>query len=101
MGETIPVPSLVKTRVLLTILLKVIYMSFKLTVIPALELDTKGITFTFNTREELEAASNSCALLILHLQDSLNVMKDYSGFHIKEYLEDGEWIELEELEDVN
>ena len=70
-------------------------MNFKLTVHPCLESAFEAYTsMKFETKQELLAAKNSCANLLLFLQDQLGAMDDESNMFICEQFIDGEWEEL-------
>lgn len=72
-------------------------MKFRLTIHPAFDLDMQAnIKKKFKTKEEMIAAKDSCADLLLFLQGELTVMKDYSNMFVQEVFEDGEWVEIEE-----
>lgn len=72
---------------------------FKLTIFPAIDRGFNAISFEFDSVAEMMAAKNSCADLLLFLQDDLKVMRDYSnGFEVEEFI-DGEWEEYENWED--
>jgi len=69
---------------------------YKLSICPALEKSFDFIDFFFDTKEELEAAAETSALLLLYLQDKLKVMYDFSNVFEKSYrIQDGDWIEIE------
>ena len=72
-------------------------MKYRLTVIPALEKALTGKVFEYETEEELEAAANGIAIILLFLPE-IGAMSDYSNSFVKEYLIDGEWELLEEVE---
>lgn len=71
-------------------------MNFRLTIIPALERSTRGVKFEFSTKAEMIAASDSCADLLLFLQDKIAVMPDYSNIFTREEKIDGEWLDGED-----
>jgi len=68
---------------------------YRLIVYPALDLANKSMQLEFKTKEEAVASSDSCANLLLFIQDDLKAMKDYSNSFYLEVFEDGEWIELD------
>jgi len=68
---------------------------FRLTINPAIEKTNKTIGFPFASKEEMEASSNNLADMLLFLQDSINVMPDYSNIFIREEFINGEWVEIE------
>jgi hypothetical protein len=79
---------------------QVIDMKFKLEITPAFEVSGKFISFEFETAKEMLAAKNTCADLLLYMQDKLKIMPDYSNsFDMCECSEDGEWYDYEEDED--
>lgn len=69
---------------------------YKLKIFPVLEQSMSEKSFLFETKEEMLAASNTCADLLLWLQDGLKVMKDYSNIILQYHLQGDEWIEYEE-----
>ncbi len=70
---------------------------YRLKIHPAIEFDMDQILeLEFNSIGEVGAAKNSCAHLLLFVQDTLGVMGDYSNIFIIEALVDGEWQELDE-----
>ena len=72
-------------------------LKYKLTIYPTLDLDSNSFKeFLFNTAEEMTAAKNTCADLLLFLQDEITVMKDYSNMFIEERFVDGEWEDVDE-----
>jgi hypothetical protein len=50
----------------------------------------------FETKQELLVAKNSCADLLIFLQDQLRAMDDESNMFICEEFIDGEWEELDD-----
>lgn len=69
---------------------------FKLTIMPALEKGPVGVSFEFDTAAEMIAAKNTCADILLFIQDELKAMRDYSNsFEMEEFI-DGEWEEFED-----
>lgn len=74
---------------------------FRLSIIPAVELGVnKSKDFFFKTKEELFAAKNTAACLLLFMQDDLKIMSDYSNmFSTEEYIGDY-WEEVEEEDDT-
>ncbi len=73
-------------------------MKFRVSVMAALEVSREYLMIKCDTLEEVLAAKEAMALLLLHLQDKLAVMKDYSNMFVVEIFEDGEWVEFDELE---
>lgn len=73
-------------------------MNYRLTIYPALERDNKQpFQMLFETAEQMVAASECAANLLLFLQDKIHVMKDYSNVFIMEVRDsDGEWIEYDD-----
>ncbi len=71
-------------------------MKYRMTVYPAVEAGNPSTRFLFETKIELEAAKNSCADLLLFMQDMAKVMDDYSNMFVCEKNVDGEWEEIEE-----
>lgn len=74
-------------------------MKNRLTVIPALEISKEPLVMQFETEQELDAARDAVANMLLFLQDKLRVMPDYSNVFTKEEFVDGEWVENDEEED--
>ena len=75
-------------------------MKFKLTIYPALEAGNPSVSYRFETLKELNAAKDTCADLLIFLQDKAKVMNDYSNMFLKESLsESGEWLEIDEMDD--
>jgi hypothetical protein len=70
---------------------------FRLTIAPAVELGVdKSKEFFFKTKEELFAATNTAADLLLYLINDLDIMPDYSNiFDTEQYVGDY-WEEVEE-----
>lgn len=69
--------------------------SYRLNVIPALEVSKDIKQFTFNTLAEVVAAQNTLADMLLYLQDDLKVMLDYSNvIGIDHYIDD-EWVPID------
>lgn len=71
-------------------------MKFKLTIHPAIEAGNQSIEFMFDTELEAQAAHESCADLLLFLQDTAHVMQDFSNMFVIEEKINGEWVELED-----
>jgi hypothetical protein len=72
-------------------------MKFKLTIHPCLETANQAYTTGFfETKNELVAAKNACANLLLFLQDQLKAMDDESNMFICEEHVDGEWKEIDD-----
>ncbi len=71
-------------------------MDYKLTIYPIMDTSMDAhTTYNFETEKELMAGKNSCADLLLYLQDKLKAMDDESNMFICEKLINGEW------EDIN
>jgi len=72
---------------------------YKLTIYPAYCLDhTASKEMLFSTVDEMKAARNACADLLLFMQDEMTIMNDYSNMFIEEQFVDGEWEEIDEEE---
>jgi len=69
---------------------------YRLTIIPAMEVSSKSISFEFGSKLELDNAKNNIADLLLFIQDDVKAMEDYSNVFICECFEDGEWQEIED-----
>ena len=71
---------------------------YRLTVFPAIEATDRPSTMMyFTTMQEIGAAKEACADLLLFLHD-ISVMKDYSNMFICEVYENGEWLDIDEEE---
>lgn len=70
--------------------------NFSLTIIPAIEAGCASKRFLFESVIELQAARDTCADLLLYMQDILKIMNDYSNCFIVEQKIDGEWVELDD-----
>ena len=71
-------------------------MDYKLTIYPTMEISNDNIVLTFETKAEMMAGKNSCADLLLFLQDKSKVMADYTNCFLCEEFVDGEWEEAED-----
>jgi hypothetical protein len=72
-------------------------MKYKLTIWPALEAAAQEIEFLFETAEQMVVAKDTCADLLLFMQDKMKIMPDYSNtFEMEEFI-DEEWEEYEEF----
>lgn len=74
-------------------------MKYKLTIMPALEVSSKKISFEFETKVEMMTCHSNMADLLLFIQDDVKAMKDYSNVFIREELVDGEWEDIDDWED--
>jgi len=72
-------------------------MKYRMTIYPAIEHGNHAVKFGFETADQMVAAKDVVAGLLLFLQDTAGVMKDYSNVFCLEQLFDGEWEEYEEL----
>jgi hypothetical protein len=70
-------------------------MNYKLTIFPSGHHDTY-IEFLFEKKDQVIAALNTSADLLIFMQDKAKIMDDYSNFFIAEVKIDGVWIELED-----
>lgn len=70
-------------------------MKYRLTIYPAIEETTDSLTFYYDTIEQLSAANDSTADLLLYLQDKAKIMKDYSNVFIGEEKKGNDWFEIE------
>lgn len=76
-------------------------MNFKLTISPAIEADGNPFKqFMFETKLEAKAASSTCADLLLFMRDQAKVMDNYSNFFVIEEKINGEWVDLEDIDDL-
>ncbi len=71
-------------------------MNFRLTIFPALEAGNPSASYLFTSKCEMEAAENTCADLLLFMQDKAKIMDDYSNMFLKEQHIDGEWQEMDD-----
>ena len=72
-------------------------MKYRLTITPAFEASRKYIELAFETAEQMIVSKDSCAALLLFIQDELGLMKPYSNMMVMEEFIDGEWEEYEEF----
>ena len=72
-------------------------MKYQMTISPALEKGSSSVEFGYETAEQMIAAKDTAAGLLLFIQDEMKVMPDYSNMFILEENVDGEWLEYEEL----
>ncbi len=72
-------------------------MKYRMTIHPALEAGNYAVKFGFETTEQMLVAKDVAAGLLLFLQDTAGVMKDYSNVFFLEHQIDGEWEEYEEF----
>jgi len=70
-------------------------MKFSLTIYPAVEAGNPSVRFMFETKLEADAARNTCADLLLFIQDKAKVMEDYSNIFTLEEKRNGEWVGLD------
>jgi hypothetical protein len=73
-------------------------MKYRMTIHPALEAGNHTVKFGFETAEQMIVAKYVAAGLLLFLQDTAVVIKDYSNVFFLEELVDGEWEEYEEFD---
>lgn len=72
-------------------------MNYKLIISPVVDSYPNAFTsFQFETEAELRAAADTCADLLLFLQDKAKCMRDESNMFILLHMQDGEWEELED-----
>ena len=69
---------------------------FKLTVYPDMDhhID-KGMESSYRTAEEMQAAKNAMASLLIFMQNDLEMMLDHSNMFVEEWFIDGEWEEFD------
>ena len=72
-------------------------MKYRLIIMPALEHGNESMVIKFETAEQMVVAKNSCAVLLLFMQDKMKIMPDYSNTFDMEEFVDGEWEEYEEI----
>lgn len=70
-------------------------MKYKLTIYPAMGHEYIWTQFYFESKEELMAARNTSADLLLFLQDQAKIMPDYSNMFVCEELINGNWEDTE------
>jgi hypothetical protein len=71
---------------------------YRLTVYPDYDGNKeKSVQFFFETKQELNAASDSTGDMLLFLQDELKLMPDHPNLFVSEKLIDGEWEEPDEF----
>lgn len=71
--------------------------NFSLTIIPAIEAGGGNKEFLFKSLDELVAARETCADMLLFMQNTLKIMDDYSNCFISEKrISASEWIELDD-----
>ena len=70
-------------------------MSFRLTINPAMSEGNNTISFTYTTNDQMDRSANDMADMLLFLQDTIQVMPDYSNMFIKEQFVGGDWEEVE------
>jgi len=70
-------------------------MKYKLEITPAIELGTNAIVLVFSTIDEMRAASESCADLLLFLHKN-GAMTDYSNMFLMYELDGDEWVEVDD-----
>ena len=76
--------------------------NYRLIIYPALEVMNRGVEFVLSTKEELSAAYETSAALLLFVQDEMNAMEDFSNMFVQEEIIDGVWVEIDEWdEDIN
>jgi hypothetical protein len=69
-------------------------MPYKLTIYPVMDTNVEACaTFKFATKDEMLAGKNTCADLLLYLQDQIGAMDDESNMFTCEEFVDGEWEE--------
>jgi len=64
---------------------------------PAIEVSGKEVVFTYETAEQMIAARDTAADLLLFVQDTMKIMPDYSNIFYLEVKVNGEWEEYEEF----
>jgi hypothetical protein len=72
--------------------------NYRLSIRPAIEKTTLELVCDFESAAEMVAAKDTAASLLLFLQDSANVMKDYSNFFLMEACGDSGWVVYDEEE---
>jgi len=70
-------------------------MDYKMEIFPALEAGNPSIIFMFDSKEEMIAAKDTVADLLLFMQDKAHVMDEYSNMFCMEEIVDGEWQEVD------
>ena len=70
-------------------------MKYKLTIYPAFEAGNPTVEFKFDSVIELIAAKETCADLLLFIQNETNIMPSYSNMFYMEELIDEDWEKFE------
>ena len=70
-------------------------MKFKLVIYPAIEAGNPSVEYKFETRKEMMAALDTCASLLIFMQDKAQVMDDFSNALIMYKFVNGEWTEID------
>ena len=71
-------------------------MKYRMSAFPAMEKTNESKGFLFKTREEMIAARDTSADLLLFLQDDPRVMQDYSNMFFLEEMVGDVWEEYDE-----
>ena len=71
-------------------------MKYRMSAFPAMEKTDDSKSFLFKTGEEMIAARDTSADLLLFLQDDLRVMQDYSNMFFLEEMVGDVWEEYDE-----
>ena len=72
-------------------------LNFSLRITPAIEQGGGYKEFLFDSLKELNAAKDTCADMLLFMQDRLKIMDDYSNSFVSEQrISDSEWVELDD-----
>lgn len=71
--------------------------TWKLEVMPAMEVTSKSFEEEFYTYQEALAASNFASGLLLFMQDEEKIMNDYSNLFVLSNFIDGEWVDIEDM----
>lgn len=72
-------------------------MKYRLLIMPALEHGNDSMEIKFETAEQVVAAKNACADLLLFMQNKMKIMPDFSNSIDMEVFIDGDWEEYKEF----
>lgn len=70
---------------------------YRLSISPALEVARKEVAFSFKNLDEMLAAKNTTANVLLFLHD-IKAMYDYSNMFVMEEWDGSEWLEIDEYD---
>lgn len=70
-------------------------MKFKLVIYPALDLGSISVEYKFETKKEMVAALDTCADLLIFMQDKAKIMDDFSNALIMYQFIENKWAEID------